>query len=261
MNEDIVDPTGAVPETTPEVKSDPLTERALEMGWRPETEWDGAPEDFIEAKEFVRRKPLFEKIEHQSKELKQLRQAFDAFKTHHTKVKETEYNRALKQLKDARRQALSEGETDRAMVLEDKIDEIQEQKQEFDQSAQTAQVQTDNSPRPEFVRWTSENNWYGKDRAMTSYADRLGVELAGQGMHPEEVLREITREMKKEFAHKFTNPKRDAPGAVEGGSRRANISEPAFSLSEDETRIMNRMVRAGAMSKEDYIKELKKVRG
>ncbi len=257
MNEEIVDPNVVV--TAPEVKPDPITERALEMGWRPETEWDGAPEDFIEAKEFVRRKPLFEKIEHQSKELKQLRQAFEAFKTHHTKVKETEYNRALKQLKDARRQALSEGETDRALVLEDKIEEIQEQKQEFDQAATVAP--TDNTPRPEFVRWTSENQWYGKDRAMTSYADRLGVELAQQGMHPEEVLREITREMKKEFSHKFTNPKRNAPGAVESGSRRGVASEPEFTLSEDETRIMNRMVRAGAMTKEAYIAELKKVRG
>lgn len=248
-----------VPENVQEVKPDPITERALEMGWRPETEWEGQPEDFIEAKEFVRRKPLFEKIEHQSKELKQLRQAFESFKVHHTKVKEGEYQRALKQLKDARRQAMSEGETDRALALEDKIDEIQEQKTEFDQQVQ-AQPQ-DTAPRPEFVRWSQENSWYNKDKAMTSFADRLGVELAQQGVHPEEVLREVTKEVKKEFAHKFTNPRREGGSAVEGGSRRSTTAEPVFQMSEDEVKIMNRMVRAGAMTKDEYLKELKKVRG
>ena len=244
---------------TEEIKNDPITNKALEMGWKPETDWEGAPEDFIEAKEFVRRKPLFEKIEHQSKELKQLRVAFEAFKTHHTKVKEGEYQRALKQLKDARRQAMSDGETDRALVLEDKIDEIQEQKQEFEQASQQGQV--DSTPRPEFVRWSNENSWYNKDRAMTSFADRLGVELAQKGWAPEDVLKEVTREVKKEFTHKFKNPNRDNGSAVESGTRRGATSSPGFTLSDEETQIMNRMVRAGAMTKDEYISELKKVRG
>ena len=37
---------------------DPIETRALEMGWRPKEEFDGNEEDFIDAKEFVRRKPL-----------------------------------------------------------------------------------------------------------------------------------------------------------------------------------------------------------
>jgi hypothetical protein len=248
-----------VAEVKEEVKTDPITDRALEMGWKPETDWEGAPEDFIEAKEFVRRKPLFEKIEHQSKELKQLRVAFEAFKTHHTKVKEGEYQRALKQLKDARRQAMTDGETDRALVIEDKIEEIQEQKQEFDSAQQSTQV--DNEPRPEFVRWSNENSWYNKDRAMTSFADRLGVELAQKGWAPEEVLREVTREVKKEFEHKFKNPNRERGSGVESSTRRGSTSTAAFALSDEETQIMNRMVRAGAMTKDEYISELKKVRG
>lgn len=45
----------------------PYEAKALEMGWRPKEEWDGPEEDFIDAKEYVRRKSLFEKIEHQNK--------------------------------------------------------------------------------------------------------------------------------------------------------------------------------------------------
>lgn len=257
MNEN----TEQLPEGTEQPVSDPFTERAMELGWRPQEEWTGAPEDFIDAKEFVRRQPLFEKIEHQSREMKALRAAFDAFKTHHSKVKEAEYNRALAALKTEKRRALSEGETERALVIEDKIDEIQEQKQQFETEAASVATQEVAQPRPEFVRWQQENTWYGKDRAMTAYADRLGVELANQGYSPEEVLTRVTRDVRDEFKHKLTNPKRDRAGAVESGSRVGRSSEPEFQLSDDERRIMNRLVAAGGLTKEEYIKELKRVRG
>ena len=77
----------------------PIEEKALEMGWRPQEEWDGEPEDFIDAKEFVRRQPLFDKIEQTTKALKDLKKGHEALIQHHLKVKETEYNRALETLK------------------------------------------------------------------------------------------------------------------------------------------------------------------
>lgn len=252
-----------VPEgTAPEQKEvDVFTERAMELGWRPQEEWTGNPEDFIDAKEFVRRQPLFEKIEHQSKELRQLRQAFDAFKTHHSKVKEVEYNRALAALKAEKRRALSEGETERALVIEDKIDEIQEQKTQFEHDAASIPSGPVDNPHPDFVRWTQENGWYNKDRAMTAFADRLGVELHAQGLNPAVVLEQVTREIRKEFPHKFTNPKRERPGAVESGSRRSNSAEPEVQLSDAERQIMNRILAAGGLTKEQYLADLKKIRG
>jgi hypothetical protein len=242
-------------------KADPFVERAMEMGWRPEEEWDGAPEDFIDAKEFVRRQPLFEKIDHQSRELKELRRAFDAFKQHHSKVKEAEYTRALAALKAERRRALSDGETDKALYIEDKIDEIQEQKEQFDASATTSTPAAEPETRPEFVQWRQSNSWYGRDIAMTAVADRLGVEYTQEGYTSSEVLAKVAREIKKEFPHKFRNERRERAPAVEGGSRMSISKDEEFQLSDDERRIMNRMVSAGAMTKEEYIKELKRIRG
>ena len=131
-----------------EVKADPYEAKALEMGWRPKEEWDGDEADFIDAKEFVRRQPLFEKIEHQSKAIKQLTQAFEALKTHHTKVKESEYERALKSLKEARKDALREGETERALAYEEKIEEVEQQKADFDQEAQKVNVPQEPQSHP-----------------------------------------------------------------------------------------------------------------
>lgn len=244
-----------------EQKSDPFVERALELGWRPQEDWNGAPEDFIDAKEFVRRQPLFEKIDHQSKELRALKQAFEAFKTHHSKVKEVEYNRALAALKAEKRRALSEGETERALAIEDKLEEIQEQKAQFEQDAASVQVEEQPVARPEFIRWRGENSWYGQDRAMTAFADKLGVELHTKGYSPQEVLSAITKEIRKEFAHKFKNPARDRASSVESGSRGGSKAESEFQMSDDERRIMNKIVAAGGITKEQYIAELKKVRG
>lgn len=246
----------------PEVKADPFVERAQAMGWRPIEEWDGPEEDFIEAKEFVRRQPLFEKIEHVTKELKNVKSAFDALKQHHTKVKEVEFKRALDQLKAAKRRALTEGETEQALLLEDKIDEINEQKAEFDQEIRSQPQVTQDAPNPEFVAWTQQNSWYQKDKAMTAFADSLGVELHKQGLSPDEVLRRVTREVKEEFKHKFTNPKRDGPSAVEGGARKGSRSsgDDASGMSEDDVRVMNKIIRSGAMTKEEYLKEYRSLK-
>lgn len=244
------------------VKPDPFVEKATQLGWRPEEDWEGAPEDFIDAKEFVRRQPLFEKIEHQSKAIKNLNAAFEAFKQHHSKVKENEYNRALEQLKSARRRALTDGETDQALMLEDKIDEIKEQKNEFDQQLQETQ-RYEPEQRPEFQRWLPNNSWYNKDEAMTAFADRVGVKAHKDGYSPEVVLEMVTKAVKTEFKHKFTNPKRDGPSSVEGGTRRGAKAEASdvAGMSEDDVRMMNKIVRSGALSKEDYIKEYKRVQG
>ena len=219
----------------------------------------GAPEDFIDAKEFVRRQPLFEKIEHQSKSIKALKDAFEAFKQHHSKVKEAEYNRALATLKAEKRRALSEGETERALVIEDKMEEIQGQKEQFEQEAASVQVDEPATARPEFVRWTQENRWYNTKRAMTAFADRLGIELRNQGLSPAEILSEVSREVRKEFPHEFKNPARERAGSVEGGSRVQSNVEPEFRMSEEERKIMNKMIAVGGITKEQYIAELKRM--
>ena len=258
-----IDPN--VPQETPDTPQDPYEAKALELGWRPKEEWDGPEEDFIDAKEFVRRKPLFERIESQSKAFKELKQAFDALKNHHSKVKEVEYERALKTLKEAKKQALVAGETEQYMQIEERIEDIETQKKEFDDSLKQIDVPAEPTLRPEFVSWQSQNPWYGKDKAMTAYADARGVELARAGHGPDAVLSQITKEIKQEFAHKFQNPNRNKPGAVESGSRRTSpndsLSAVEAAMTDEQKRIMNRLIRSGALDKKTYLEQFKSSRG
>jgi hypothetical protein len=84
-----------------------IEKKALELGWRPKSEFHGAEDEFIDAKEFVRRQPLFDKIEAQSRQLKTVTRTLNELKEHYTKVNEAAYNRAISELREQRKEALS----------------------------------------------------------------------------------------------------------------------------------------------------------
>lgn len=242
-------------EQTPQ--QDPIVAKAMEMGWRPQEEWQGDPEDFVDAKEFVQRQPLFDKISGLNKSLKRLEGAFEALKLHHSRVKETEYNRALEQLKLARRQALRDGETEQALALEDKMDEIEAQKKEFEESLPDTPAAS-NEPHPAFVEWRKSNSWYQQDEAMTAFADELGVSLHKRGFSPEKVMETITKEVRAKFAYKFKNPKREAPSNVESGTRKSGGGSKKLDTSgmpAEHLRIMKTLVASGAISEEEYLEQ------
>ena len=246
-------------ESVEQPKADPYESKALEMGWRPKEEWDGPDEDFIDAKEFVRRQPLFEKIEHQSKAIKQIEKAFEALKTHHTKVKEAEYERALKTLKEARKEALREGETDRALAYEEKIEEVEEQKEAFDRDASAVNIPKEPEAHPDFVAWKQQNSWYTRDTELKEFADTYGMSLARQGKDPKEVLEAVAKRVKQAFPEKFRNPNRDKASAVEAPSRRAAQTD-SFEMSEEQVRIIKTIVRSGAKTVVEHNKPLKRVK-
>lgn len=77
-------PENQIPDNTPEEKAPEYTKielEAMDMGWRPKSEFNGDEDDFIDAKEFVRRKPLFDKIDSTTRELSNLRRHSMLLKT------------------------------------------------------------------------------------------------------------------------------------------------------------------------------------
>ena len=243
--------------TTPEVPE--IEKRALEMGWRPREEFNGSDDDFIDAKEFVRRKPLFDKIEHSSKEIKELRKAFTALTEHYTKVKENEYNRALQSLKAARKEALSNGDGDRFDVIDEEIKRVE---QEAADVKQVQEVPKEPELHPTFVSWQNRNPWYNTERHMRVFADDYGRNLAAQGMAPEQVLAAVETAVKKEFPTKFRNANKDSAPDVDTGSPSGTRKE-TFQLTDQERRVMETLVRSDPknFSREKYIAEIKKLRG
>jgi hypothetical protein len=233
-----------------------VEQKAMESGWVPQEEWEGDPEQWRPAKEFLDRGELFKKIEDQNRTIKEFKRALDDLKGHHAKTRETEYARALAALKQQKQSALEEGDAASVIKIDDQIDLVKEEQSRLKQEPQdTPQL------NPEFVEWVDKNKWYETSQPMRAYADALGRDLAYKGLSPSEVLREVEKQVKTEFPHKFTNPNRNKPGAVEGSTAKGNKSESSITLDDDERRVMQRFVRTGVMSEKEYMAELKRIKG
>ena len=239
-----------------------VEQEAMAQGWRPKEEFEGDPDRFIDAGEFVRRGELFSKIDHQNKELKQLRQAMEQFKAHHAQVDQRAYERAVADLKRQRKEALAEGDVDQYDQLDNAIDNLKEQREaELIRQAQQAHQQAQQVD-PAFTEWVNKNPWYTTDVTMAGAANAYGMTLAKQGVPPLEVLKRVEQHIKQEFKHKFTNPNREKPSAVESPGTRGSGAKTKYQPSEMEKRIGASLVRAKAFEKvEDYYAELEKMNG
>jgi len=234
---------------------------AREMGWRPKTEWEGDPDKWRDAKEFVERGELYGKIDTMGKELKETRKALKMLQEHHTKVRETEYKRAVDELKALQKKHLENGDSDGYIETTEILTDLR-----AEQKARqvVAEVTPKNQVDPRFTDWVSENSWYEKNVDMRDYADIIGQGYAAKnpGIDPELVLRYVAKEVKSKFKDSFQNPNREKPTAVEGEtSRGASKGKSSFELTEDERKVMNTFIRQGILTKEEYIEQVRAMRG
>lgn len=234
---------------------------ARSQGWVPIEEFSGDKSKYVSAETFVAKGELIDRIEQLGKKLKDSEKTIKMLSEHHSKVKESEFKRAVAFLKQQKKQAYENGDVDRILELDDKIAEVRET-----QKTQKQQEEIDEAPEshPAFQSWVSENKWYETDSEMRADADTFGEAYArnNKDKTPAEVLEYVTKKIKKAYPEKFTNPNRNKPTGVEGGSgTRQGSSRDTFSLTEEETRVMNTFVRNGVMTKEDYLKEVKAMRG
>lgn len=239
----------------------PTQQEALNQGWVPKDDFDGDPEKWVEAGEFLRRGELFRKIESQSREMKELKKALNELAKHNSKIREVEYQRALDSLKQEKKTALSEGDADKVVEIDDRIDLVKaQQRQQAQEVVQQAQQQVQEI-HPELRNWMNKNPWYEQTASMRGWADARGVELAQEGKSPNEVLSILEKEVKTRFSEKFHNPNRDKPGAVEPPVRnRAAKASVEFELSDVEKQVMNTLIKSGTLTKEEYIEQLKAVK-
>ena len=247
---------------TPVVNDNPYEGQAREMGWRHKEEWQGEPEKWRDAKEFVERGELYGKIDNVSRELKETRKALKMLQEHHAKVKEIEFKRAVEELKTAQKKHLEDGNADEYLKTTELLTDLKAEQKAREVIETTVPKQQGVDPR--FLEWTKENGWYDKNPEMRDYADIIGqgYARAHPNIDPVEVLKYVTREVKVRFKDNFENPNRSKPSAVEGGNPQAKSQKKdSIELSDDERRVMNTFIRQGVMTKEEYLEQVKLMRG
>jgi len=244
---------------------DPDEEIARAKGWKPKDEWQGDPKKWVPADEYNRRGELFDKIESQSRELKETKKVLKMLQEHHLKVKETEYARAIEELKAQKKQALIDGDADKVLEADEALMDMKAEAK----AQQTAAKQEAAKPDPRFVAWVEKNPWYVQDQEMRQFADDIGVAHARAHPQktPEEVLKYVNERIVRTYPEKFRNPMRSRPGNAEGrgndvrGQTQRASSVETYKLTDEERRVMNAFVSDGIMTKEEYIRDLKAIKG
>lgn len=237
----------------------PLEQQAMVDGWRPKEDWAGDPEDWKDAKSFVRDGEFFKKIEEVKRENKNLRKTVTTLKTHYEKVRETEYTRALETLREQKKAALREGDTDLAVDLDDRIDAKRAELED----ARKIEVQVQEEPEihPEFQQWVNRNKWYSTNQEVKEFADQVGVSY--KKTHgtatPQEVLNYVEERVAKGYPELFKNVRKNAPSTVEGGVGPRRVGPDTFELTDMERQIMNKLVRSKVLTEEKYINDLKEL--
>lgn len=241
---------------------------AMASGWLPKDQWQGDPEDWIPAKQYLRNGELFGRINTYKHKIQHLEKSVDALVKHNEKVFEAGYKAAEAELKAARKVALQEGDHDRVEQIEEKIDDLKKEheQQKTELRKEVAQPQ---APNPAWEPWLEQNQWYAKSAEMRGFADGAAREIVetakakGVEVRFEDLLTEVGRKVKSRFPENFatsrsnvnTDTKDDAP---KGRRTRDTDDDIVAAMSPVEHKIMDTIV-AGGVKREEYIKQYKQI--
>lgn len=245
----------AAPEGESQPEALDAEDRALSMGWTPKAQFKGDPDKWVDAETFVKRGEEFlpflkannKRLE---KELESVRKDLKTFGEHHKRTEALAYERAMKDLKSELAAATAAGDADAVEKIADDIADLKS-----DVTGKKTSGATHDADVVE--TWVAQNEWYRTNDVMAAAAAAIAAKLESQGVtDTAKQLAEVTRQIKAEFPHKFTNPRRSEPGAVEGGgngTRKAGKSRA--DLPPEARSFMDRMVKAGTMTEAQYLKD------
>ena len=229
--------------------SDPIFDKATAAGWKPLDLYDGDPDRWVDAKEFIGRAPLYEQNHKLKKEVSELKGTIHEVKGYISKVSEAAYNKAVADLTAQRDEAIEYGNKEQVRELDKALKE-----------AETLKTPVDNI-HPAIKSWEAENGeWFYSDPKISRFGKTIAQNYLDDNPGDiEGALQSMEEAVKKAYPDKAgkSNDKRKDPPAVESGNNgKGKKSFTKSDLDDEQRRVMNKFVRQGVMTEEDYIKEL-----
>jgi hypothetical protein len=202
--------------TAPQIDEETLNE-AKRQGWVPQDEYSGPADKWVDADTFVKKGKEINALlrkdnDFLKRELAELKTTVQEFSKYHAETEKRAYDKAMTDLRQQKKEAISQGDGDRVIEIDDAIDELKQAKPVPKVAAP--------QPDPSFVEWTEDNRWYNSDQQLKMEADMIGEVIKRQnpmlvGM---EFLNEVTTRVKRMYPEKFNNVNRSKPSPVEGNS-------------------------------------------
>jgi hypothetical protein len=247
-----------------------IEQRAMEQGWRPKDDWDGAPDDWRDARTYIDRGELLGKLKTQSSELKEVKNMLAYMSEHNKRVYAAGYQKAIVDLKAQRIAAMKDENFEAVAAIEEAIDQNKEALTQIQR--QPPVMPAKEGPDKELeAAWMAKNPWYKNDKSLKVWANGMAMEYARTNVNvtEEEIYEFLSKEVRREFPHKFKRA--GAPSPDGEGSRPANSGstknvDGAFekllaTLPEDHARAARSLVKSGVVSKEKYVQDYDQIGG
>jgi acid stress-induced BolA-like protein IbaG/YrbA len=258
-------PAGAAPQ---ERNISPETDMlARAQGWRPQAEYTGDPDKWVEADLFVERGRNFNSklkadLAAVQKELATFKGTAEAFAKFHKETmaaKDKEFDAAIRTLRLRKAEASGDGEHETVLTIEDQIETIQQKKQELKAELSATVPPATTEVHPIFAEWVADGNeWFNNDPKLRQYSMLVAQEFrdSGDTTQGRKFMDKVTEKMKEEFPAKFGNPNRLRPGAVAAGSASAaSAGKSERDLPAVDRELMNKFVKDKLMTKEAFLKD------
>lgn len=270
--EKLVQETGveetATTDETPDV--DPVIEKARSKGWVDLEEWVAQGKDehqWVDADEFLRREPLFDKIHSIMREKKKLEEAIRTTHEHYRKLMQREREEMMRQLNEARKMAFEEHDYDRLVEIEQNMEKLKEE-----EIAEKLQTQyTASQPDPTFQEWVAKNPWYTQNQKLRFEADSVGQLLLmeiQQGLRqPFTGTDEFYEAVRDEMARRYpaeVGGRKTTTAAVETSKKTTTPKKRKMSFKDlpaEVRRLARPMIESGAITEEQYVEDYMKMEG
>lgn len=249
-------------------------EEARLQGWVPKEEFRGSEDDWIDAETFVRRgkeiNPILKKnnerllreLEQTKRQMNEFRTAaeeFKQFQKDHYERKTVELETEIRMLREKKKEAISSGDGELAVQIDDRIDELKEEKASTKYTEPTPK-ETQQQMAPEVEAWVSRNPWYAQNARLAQITNVIAEELrqTKPWLSGDTFFQELDLALEETIpAEKMGRGRNRSP--VEGASR--NNTSPSGgkkaydSLPPEAKQACDMFVKQGLMTREEYLKQ------
>lgn len=245
-------------QSAPEIDEETLKE-AKRQGWVPQDEYTGPEDKWVDADTFVKKGKEINALlrkdnDFLKREVAEMKSTMMEFKKFHAETEKRAYERAMADLREQKKEAISTGDGDKVLQIDDAIDELK-QSRTVEKVAHPV-----NQPDATFIQWSEENKWYTTDAQLKTEADMIGEVIKRQNptLIGEAFLNEVTTRVKRMYPEKFTNSNRARPSPVEGTTApkaSAKAGKGFNDLPPEAKAACQKFEKQGLITREAYLKE------
>lgn len=204
------------------------------FGWVPLEDFRGGEDKWVDAETFVKRgkeinpilkknnELLLKKLDEANRKVEEVGKVAEEFRTFQkdqTEKRIKEYDTQIASLKAAKVEAVSQGDGERVVAIDDALDVAKEEQAEAKAAVKLEQPkQKEAEIDPVLQGWIEQNEWYGRDKRLTRNANDIAAEIRAEnpGLVNQAFLDRLSEELEETFPEKFGKKKPTSP--VEGGS-------------------------------------------